>query len=236
MNISERFLGVFASPKKTLEGVAAKPVWVDAFVILLLVMAVYSYIISPIVQKESLALIQNNPKFEERLGKERYEKLLESQANPAPARKYINAFAVGPLTAALGFFISTLFLLIFGRFVATSGCYVEVLAVFLNASFIDKVLGNAVRLLIILTKKSVFQTSTSLVLFFPKMTWGSVPYIILGQFDFFQLWMFGVLAYGLAAVFKVDLKKALFVSYGFFVLKSLIYVVVGLLSRSMMGL
>ncbi len=236
MNIFERFQGVFASPKKTLEAVAAKPVWVDALVILLVVMAAYAYIISPIVQKESLAMFQNNPRMEEKMGKERFDKLIQSQANPAPGRRYLNSLVIGPVSSVIGFLISTLFLLIFGRMFATTGTYKDVLAVFLHASFIDKVLGNAVRLAIILTKKSVFQTSTSLVALFPKLTFGSPAYIVLGQFDLFQIWMFGVLAFGLAAVFKVELKKALYVSYGFFALKSVIYIALGLLSRSMMGL
>ncbi len=236
MNIFERFQGVFASPKKTLEGVAAKPVWVDALVILLIVLAVYSYLISPIVQKESLAMFQNNPKLEERMGKARYEQFMAAQSHPSSTRMYINSFVISPLTGVLGFLLSSLFLLIFGRMFATAGNFKQVLAVLLHASFIDKFLGNAVRLAIIYGKKSVFQTSTSLVALFPKLTFGSPAYLILSQFDIFQLWMFGVLAYGLAAVFKVELKKALYVSYGFFALKSVVYVLLGLLSRSMMGL
>lgn len=236
MNIFERFQGVFASPKKTLEAVAAKPVWVDALIILLVALAAYSYIVSPIVQRESLAMFQNNPRLEEKMGKERFDKFVQSQANPGPGRRYLNSFVLGPVTSLLGFFISSLFLLLFGRLFATTGTLKHVLAVFLHASFIDKVLGNAVRLIIILTKKSVFQTSTSLAALFPKLTFGSPAYLILGQFDLFQIWMFGVLAYGLAAVFKIELKKALYVSYGFFILKSVIYIALGLLSRSMMGL
>jgi hypothetical protein len=236
MNIFERFQGVFASPKKTLEGVAAKPVWVDAFVILLIVMAVYAYLISPMVQKDTLAMFQSNTKLEERMGKERYEQFMTSQAHPSSTRVYINSFVIGPLTGAVGFLLSSLFLLIIGRMVATAGTFKQVLAVLVNASFIDKFLGNAVRLALIFAKKSVFQTSTSLVALFPKLTFGSPAFLVLSQFDIFQLWMFGVMAYGLAAVFKVELKKALYVSYGFFVLKSLVYVALGLLSRSLMGL
>lgn len=236
MNIFERFQGVFASPKKTLEGVAARPVWVDAFVILLVVLAIYSYLVSPIIQKETLAMFQSNTKLEERMGKDRYQQFMASQANPSPTRIYINSFVVAPLTGAVGFLLSSLFLLIIGRMFATAGTFKQVLACLVNASFIDKILGNAVRLAIVFGKKSVFQTSTSLVALFPKVTFGSPAYLVLSQFDIFQLWMFGVLAYGLAAAFKVELKKALYVSYGFFALKSVVYVLLGLLSRSMMGL
>jgi hypothetical protein len=236
MNIFERFQGVFASPKKTLEAVAAKPVWVDALILLLIVMAVYSYIIAPIAQRESLAMFQNNPRLEERMGKERFDKYIAAQSNPSPGRRYFNALVMSPVASAVGFFISTLFLLILGRLVATTGTFKDVLAVFLHASFIDKILGNAVRLALILAKKSVFQTSTGLLALFPTIPFGSTAYYILAPFDLFQIWMYGVLAYGLAAVFKIELKKALYVSYGFFILKSALYIGLGLLSRSLMGL
>lgn len=235
MSISERFLGVFTSPKKTLEAVAEKPVWVDAFVIILIVVAVYTYIITPIVQTETVSLIQNNTRLQERMGKDRFDRYVKSQENPAPTRRLVNSVALAPAGQAVGFLLSAVFLLIFGRIVATSGSYKQVLAVLVNASFIDKVLGNAVRLLIILAKKSVFQTSTSVVMFFPKMTFGSPAFIVLSQLDFFGLWTYGVLAFGLAAAFKVEVKKALFVSYGFFLLKSIVYIALGFLSRSFMG-
>jgi hypothetical protein len=60
----------------------------------------------------------------------------------------------------------------------------------------------------------------------------SPSYVILAQFDFFQLWMFGILAFGLAAIFKIELKKALFVSYGFWTLKAAFTVALSLLAMS----
>jgi hypothetical protein len=57
----------------------------------------------------------------------------------------------------------------------------------------------------------------------------SPAYIVLGQIDFFQLWMFGILAFGLSSIFKIELKKAMFLSYGFWLLKSLIYIALGII-------
>jgi hypothetical protein len=235
MNILERFLGVFASPKKTLEAIAEKPVWVDALIILLVVLAIHTYIITPIMQTETLGMFRDNVKLQERLGKDRFEQYIKSQENPSPSRRLVNSLAITPVTSAVGFLISSLFLLIFGRIVSTTGTFKAVLAVFLHANFIDKILGNAVRLAIIIPRKSIFQTTTSLALFFPKMSFTSPAYIILSQVDFFQLWMFGVIGYGLAAVFKIELKKAMVVSYAFFVIKSAIYIALGFLSRSFLG-
>ena len=62
----------------------------------------------------------------------------------------------------------------------------------------------------------------------------STAYIILAQIDLFQLWMFGIFSYALAAIFKIDVKKALFISYGFWALKTVFYIAMGLIGASFM--
>jgi hypothetical protein len=78
------------------------------------------------------------------------------------------------------------------------------------------------------------ETSTGLALFFPRLEVTSTAFIILTNIDFFQLWMFGIFSYGLASIFKIELKKALFISYGFWLLKTLLYIAIGLLSTIFM--
>ncbi len=102
----------------------------------------------------------------------------------------------------------------------------------LHASLVDKLFGNAVRMVLALTRKSLMQTSTSLALLFPKMEVTSTSYIMLAQIDFFQIWLFGILAFGLAAVFKIELKKALFLSYGVWLLKALVNVGIAMIGMS----
>jgi hypothetical protein len=130
----------------------------------------------------------------------------------------------------VGFLFSSLIILAISRMFSIEGNYKQVLAAILHANFIDKILGNALRLVLILTRKSFMQTTTSLALFFPKLEVASPAFIILSQVDFFQLWLFGVLGYGLSSIFKIELKKALILSYSFWVLKSLLYIVYGLIA------
>jgi len=122
-----------------------------------------------------------------------------------------------------------------GRFSSTEGNFKQVWTHYLYANFIDKILGNGVRLFLILSKKSIMQTTTSLAAFFPQLEVTSTGFIILSQFDFFQLWMFGVLGYGIASAFKIEFKKALYISYGFWALKSIIYIIIGLIGRQFLS-
>jgi hypothetical protein len=113
-------------------------------------------------------------------------------------------------------------MLVLGRLGSTEGRFAQVFAVVVHASLIDKILGNGVRAFLVVFQRSFFQSTTSAAMFFPELEVTSIPYVVLNQFDFFQLWMFGILALGLKYVFKVDLKRALFISYLFWLLKGLL--------------
>jgi hypothetical protein len=189
----------------------------------------------PYTLKDTAQLIENNVKLKERLGDEGFEQTMERIRNPSKGSLAVRVFALTPLTQVIGFLIASLILLVFGRVTATEGKYIQVLSAYIHANLIDKILGNALRLFLILSRKSVFQTSTSLALFFPHMEVTSLSYAMLSQVDFFQLWLFGVLSFGLSYIFKIELKKALFISYGFWLLKSAFNVAIFLVSMSFMG-
>ena len=63
----------------------------------------------------------------------------------------------------------------------------------------------------------------------------SLSYAMLSQIDFFQLWLFGVLGFGLSFIFKIELKKALVIAYVFWLLKSAFNIALFLVSMSFMG-
>jgi hypothetical protein len=235
MNLPARLQGVVFGPQAVFKSLAERPVWVDVLVIILILFGVFSFLVAPAANKDSLQTMKDNVRFQERMGAERYNQMIAGLENTSPGKMAFRAFAMAPLTFVIGLLFSCLILLIMGRMGSTEGNYKQVLAAVVHANIIDKILGNGVRLALILTRKSVMQTTTSLALLAPKLPVTSPGYIILAQFDFFQLWMFGVLGYGLAAVFKIPLKKALFISYGFWLLKAALYVTMGLVFTRMMG-
>jgi hypothetical protein len=233
MNFFDRLQGVFFNPKDTFKAVAEKPLWLDAFIVILVILTIFLVIISPYLQKDQIQVLKNNFELQERLGEERTQqqlKLLESKLY----RLILLVIVPVVFTSAI-LFLQPLILLALSRMVSTEGDYKQVLSVYLHANLIDKVLGSAVRLILILTRKSVMQSTTTLALFFPRMEVTSTGFLILSQVDFFQLWMFGILSYGLSSVFKIDTKKALFISYGFWFLKTLFNIGLGLLGSQFGG-
>lgn len=231
MNLIQRIQGVFVNPKQTFEALNSRPKWIDALILILIAYIIFGYFSTPYTLKDQANFMKDNLKLQERMGEERFKQTLADLENPSSSSIILRSFVLGPITLLIGLLLSSLILLIIGRFGSTEGNFKQIWSHYLHANFIDKILGNGVRLFLILSKKSVVQTTTSLAAFFPQLEVTSTGYIILTQFDFFQLWMFGVLAHGLASAFKVDFKKAIFISYGFWVIKSLLYVLMGILGR-----
>ncbi len=232
MSLFKRLEGIFFNPKPVFDSLAEKPIWADALVFLLILLIAFTALIHPYLQNDQLQLLRDNTAFKERLGEDRYNDAIQNLENPSTARKVVQIFVMTPVSFVIFLLFQSLIILVLGRFVSTQGTYKQVFCALLHANLVDKLLGNAVRLILAFTRKSVMQTSTGLALFFPKMEITSNTYVILANIDFFQLWVFGILSYGLAAVFKVDVKKALFVSYGFWILKTLANVGIGIVGLS----
>jgi len=234
MSLFKRLEGIFFSPRPTFEGLAAKPVWIDAVVIALVALIAFNFVILPYAQKENLALLKDNAALRERMGEDNYARMVDATENPSPSRRVIQTFVMPPMILILGLLLQSLMLFIGGRIGSTQGTYVQVLSALAHAGLVNSLLGNAVRLVLILTRQSVLQTSTSLALLFPRLEVTSTPYIILTQIDFFQLWMFGILAFGLAAIFKVSVRKAMTLSYSIWLIKAVVNIALGLVAMSFM--
>jgi hypothetical protein len=232
MDLFKRVEGIFFNPRPVFDGLAAKPVWVDALIVILVALIAFNLVVAPFMQKDQLRLMKDNSALKERIGAERYDQMIQNMENPTNRSRIIQTFVTTPLFYLIALLFQALILLILGHFLSPQGSYAQVLAVLLHASLVDKLFGNAVRMVLALTRKSLMQTSTSLALLFPKMEVTSTSYIILSQVDFFQIWLFGILAFGLAAVFKIELKKALYLSYGVWFLKALVNVGIAMIGMS----
>ena len=235
MDVIDRLLGIFHNPKSILKEISKRPVWIDALVILLIAVALFNYFTAPHLQKDTVQLLERSTKLQERMGEEAFNAMIERTENPSRISVLISNFLTKPAFLLVGILLSSLIIFGMSRIFSTEGSYKQVFSAILHANFIDKILGNALRLALILTRKSFMQTTTSLALFFPKLEVTSTAFIVLSQVDFFQLWLFGVLGYGLAIIFKIELKKALILSYSFWVLKSLFNIGLALLGNLFMA-
>ncbi|MBW1888402.1 MAG: YIP1 family protein, partial [Deltaproteobacteria bacterium] len=179
MDLFNRLQGIFFNPKVTLKAISEKPIWIDALIILLIAWALFNYITTPYLQKDTLQLLQSSDKLQERMGEDRFNEMIKRTKNPTKASVLLSNLLYKPGGLLVGFLFSSLIIFAISRMFSTEGNYKQVLAALLHANFIDKILGNALRLVLILTRKSFMQTTTSLALFFPKLEITSPTFIIL---------------------------------------------------------
>jgi hypothetical protein len=218
MNFCGRLIGTFFDPGRTFRAISERPLWVDVLIVLLILISLYTYLIFPFGQKDSLRSLEDNAaKLKAKWGESRYASYLERMKGQD---RSLTAFLVTPLTYLVGFLFSALIVLGMGRLVSTQGNYLQVFSSLLHANLVDKLLGNGLRLFLISGRKSVLETSTGLPVLFPKLDVMSTAYVLLGQVDLFQLWTFCLFGIGLAATFKISLKKGLVISFAFWLLKS----------------
>ena len=68
MNLAGRLQGSFFSPTPTFKAIAEKPKWVDAFVVVLIFVAIAAYLTAPFASQDSLKAMKDNVKLEEKMG------------------------------------------------------------------------------------------------------------------------------------------------------------------------
>jgi hypothetical protein len=234
MGFFSRFGGVFFNPKDTFAALAKKPVWVDVLIVLLILTTVYAVIIAPYVAKDRVKLIENDIELKEKIGQEAYNQRLEFWRDP-PQSVVTLGILMQLITLPVGFLIQSLIILGLGRLTSVEGKFIQVFSAFLHANIINLFLGNGLRLFLIINRRSVFETTTSLAMFFPKLEIMSPAYILLSQIDFFQLWLFGIFGYAISEIFKIEVKKGVVLSYGFWFVRSLFYAALGLLTQQFGG-
>ena len=86
MSFFKRLEGIFFSPRQMFQALADKPVWVDALVVLLILLAVFSSFIAPYSQNDQLQMMKDNAKLKERMGETRYTEMTWKSSKAPPSR------------------------------------------------------------------------------------------------------------------------------------------------------
>ena len=102
MSLFKRIEGVFFSPRPTFEGLAAKPVWIDTLIVVLIALIAFNFIVAPYMQKDQLAMMKDNAAFKERMGEDNFAKTIERMENPSTSGRIMQTFVMTPLLFIFG--------------------------------------------------------------------------------------------------------------------------------------
>jgi hypothetical protein len=206
-----RVLGVFFSPAETFEDIARKPTIWAPLLLLVVVQGFFLYAVAP-AQGQDAAAFTERSSFLQRLPEEQRAAIIEQQRNPSPTRRLISA-ATGPLVVVLFMVIAALIFWGAGNLLGGQPTFKKTLSMVLFASMITLVLGQLVKLPLILTKNTVAGVTFSPAMLMPDLEVTSTQFRLWSLFDLFALWGTVVTGIGLAKVSAISTAKGVVTSF-----------------------
>jgi hypothetical protein len=203
MNLVARIWNVFVSPVSTFKAVRVKPMWVAPFIITLVISAVATYFLTPVIMEETREKIIDS--MEERdASNEQIESTVERTEKFQKYSIVPSAIIVG---AILAFALAGIWLLVTNVLSGGSATYAQVLGASIYAGFIG-VLGLLIKMPIILSQRTM-NVHFSIATFMSDASQDTFLYKLLAKMDLFAVWGMIVLGIGLAVVGGLKPKKVL---------------------------
>jgi hypothetical protein len=218
MGFISRFLDVFVSPSKIGEEIKEKPKILEPIIIVLIFVILFTFLTARIQSRDGVEYIKMNPKWADKIPQERLEKM----ANPSQASILVRSFLFSPLTVFFNLLIFSVALLVIVKIAGGAGEFKNFFSLAFFSSYIDYVLGNGIKTILILQKGTSIGVSTGLSLFFPDIQIPSLSYNLLSIIDFFSIWSYIFVAIALSRISKLSFTKASFISAIIFILRILV--------------
>ena len=197
-----RLIGVVFSPRETFEAVAARPRWLGAMVVTLMIGAACQYFIlsSPelqdnIINRQIRAMEANGPVSDAQVANvERFIGLMPSIYAGA-------SFVIGPVFVAI---IAGILLWIFTMLMGGNGTFKQVYAVVTHSGVVSMLAGifSAALVLAGVPPSGVRPPGANLGVFVPMLEETSFVAVMLTSIDLILVWWLITLATGLAVLYK----------------------------------
>lgn len=195
-------LKIFYSPVEVFQDLKERPTWVWAFVIILLISLIFTFVCMPIIRQEAIRTLQ------ERLPPDRAEVALRFFSGTG---FYIRTAISSLFGAAVVIFLQAGVFMLILTLIVREIEFRKLLAVTVYANLIP-LAGKLVRLPLILYKKTM-EIHTDLLLFLPFIEKRTFLYRFLSQLDFFTVWALLLFSVGIATITKLERKTSILVVF-----------------------
>jgi membrane protein, antimicrobial resistance system len=207
------FLNIYTSPSQTFTKLSEKPKWL----IPLIIVVIFSILLT-IVAVSKTNWDEQRAKVSEMMQKrnvpqERIDKIMNTMN---PKTGMIRGIIAMLIMTPIGILIFTLILNLLIPILGTSGLFKKTFAVTTHSALV-RVPGAIVKAILMFVKGSS-DISTSLMLFFPKMTHQGFVYGLFSKIDFFTIWELILVGLGLKVLFNISGKKTYYVVFGLWLL------------------
>jgi hypothetical protein len=220
LSFPQRLVGMLFSPRATFESVAAHPVWLDVFLLTLVVLtaAWAAFLWSPVGAQ---AFLDQMISQAERAGRP-----TDNLAQAFPIIRLVTVCAIpviGPIFAVV---IAGLLYGVFAAILGGGGSFKQVFAVQVHAGVVSA-LGQLV-VLGLNYARGTMTSATTLGVFAPMLPEDSFVFKLLSTIDLVWLWYLVILAMGLAVLYK---RKTATIATSFLSLYFVIAVIIAFFKR-----
>jgi hypothetical protein len=217
-NPVERIIGIFTSPRETLEDVSERPNYWLPLIVLAVVALLLAVLLRDIGMEYTLEKMRNNPNITpEQLA--RTEEGMRQMAN-SPLRFLNLIFApIGAIIAVL--VVAGAFMFAGNVIMGGEANFKTIFSVTAWAGFIG-VLETIVKTPLRIAQRSL-EVTTSLAIILSPDAKDSFLYKLLNRFDLFTIWHLVVYTFGIAAIYKFSMGKSATIVVGLWILWTAIY-------------
>ena len=207
-NLSGRLRDLVLKPSRLMDHVGARPRWWVPGLIVLVVLAAFTWVTAPISGPEQMEMMRHS-KLMSMMPEDQWQAQYDAALNQSVAKRAIQAVTAG----FVGWLTILIFGFILGFFVRMSGgkgTFRQALAVTSWAALIPFAIGPIVKAPLVLITESVFRVNLGLAALLPGAEPGSPLFqALLAYGDFITWWGLFVLVIGFSRVFGLSRNAAL---------------------------
>ncbi|GAB4339328.1 MAG: hypothetical protein Kow0037_24200 [Calditrichia bacterium] len=206
LSVVERIVGIFTQPARVFQYLRAKPdVWVPLILTILISVGV-SFLVYDIALDDQIAKFEQN----EKITPEQRDMIVDSIEQSREGGKRIIYTTVLPALSVLFIFfvVGGIFFFIGNVILGGKAKYLQVVSAYGYAYLIMAILGTAIKLPLILIKKTI-NVHTDLSLLVPGLQEGGALFNFLASLDIFTIWSMAVFGIGFAIIYRFTQQKGI---------------------------
>ncbi len=202
----QKWFNMYFSPEKSFRGIDEKPDWFWPVLIVAFLSAAILFVIAPIMHQTQIEHLMELKNLSHAEAEQMLAKTAGVQKFILPISTFIMIFVSQIVVAFFFYLVGTVFM---GGAIP----YVKVLAMWAYTSLAVGIVAMAVRVPVILAKKTI-AVQTNLAAFLSPDSKGTVLYKFFAAFDVFTLWQLILMTIGFTVVYKFSSKKSAIAVFG----------------------
>jgi hypothetical protein len=219
-SLAERFWDVFAAPRRAMDAVAVRPAWAIPFVVLMLLMVLYTMANVHILIPEQSEMALEHVSGEAAVG---LEQQIEMFSDPPMWLRVVAGLGAGLTVVVFSILLPGVILHLFLKLSGGRGQVGQTLGVLFWAALIPYGLRTLLGWIVVVASGSGKLAGLTAASLMPNPNPQSLGYVIANLYgDPFMYWMLAVSILGLAIGHKIDLARSAIVTVATFVLLSTI--------------